>query len=659
MARRSGAWSGVIGVACRSLATGALAFGAASAAAGADWPEIPATERSLKTVPGFPNAPAVVLFAQGRMVFDEEGISSRLEVYRRVKILTREGTEYGSMSLGSSEFFRVKELEARTHTPDGRIVELPKDAVFKKERSSYYNRVVTSFAMPEATEGAILEVRYTAFFDSVIYGDPWYFQSELPTLHSTITYVVPPGYKFGHDLRRTLRSVEVAQESRRTSAGTEVVYTAANVPAIPDEPSRFPFEDLGTRVIFLPLEYNGQLGWIGLLESWETLINLVQGNRDYGYKHFRLSSKAAAKKAKELVAGASTPREKACAVFRFVRDGIANDDASGVVIGERTGDGVLRAGRGDVAEKALLLQAMLDGAGISSSLAWANPLNHGRVNPKVPNPGQFETALVAAEVGGERLFLDPSDARIGCGVLPAELEGASVLLVDGRKPEWVTTPQTPPAGSRQDAVLDLAVSADGKVTGSGTLTLTGHHAYDRLRWKEDKEASAKAWTEWAADALSGFDVTGVEVSEDAEARKVEVKWVMAQREEAVLADEVALSAAAPLTLAQNPFVLPPERRMTPVQLSYTDVEQVELRLRWPEGWTPGPAPRCTATANGAGSLRCEYTVEAGARTLRATRTVEIQRREHFGNEYGELRALYAATAAADAEQVVVLGGSGR
>ncbi len=438
-----------------------------------------------------------------------------------------------------------------------------------------------------------------------------------------------------------------------------MTYTATNVPAVPDEPSRFPFEDLATRVFFLPLEYNGQLGWIGLLESWETLIGLVQGDRDFGYKHFRVYSKAAEKKAKELAAGVSTPREKACAVFRFVRDGIGNEEVVGVVIGERTGDEVLRAGRGDRAEKAVLLQAMLDGAGISSSLAWANPAEPRTRQPEGAEPVAVRDGAGGCRGGRRAPVPRPQRSSPRLRRSSAGLEGASVLLVDGRKPEWVTTPQTPPAGSRQVAVLDLAVSADGKVTGSGTLTLTGHHAYDRLRWKEDKDASAKAWGEWAADALRGFDVTGIEVSEDAEARSVEVKWSMAQREEAVLADEVALPAGAPLTLASNPFVLSPERRMTPVQLPYADVEQVELRLRWPEGWTPGPAPRCTATANAAGSLRCEYTVDEGARTLRATRTVEIQRREHFGDEYAELRALYAATAAADAEQVVVLGGSGR
>ena len=32
--------------------------------------------------------------------------------------------------------------------------------------------------------------------------------------------------------------------------------------------------------------------------------------------------------------------------------------------------------------------------------AWANPVDRGRVNPNVPNPGQFDRVLVAIELGG-------------------------------------------------------------------------------------------------------------------------------------------------------------------------------------------------------------------------------------------------------------------
>ena len=75
------------------------------------------------------------------------GGPSFLEVFTRIKILSDEGTRYGTVSLVSSEVWRLRNLEGRTHLPDGRIVELAPDATFTSTYSAYYTRSVVSFVM--------------------------------------------------------------------------------------------------------------------------------------------------------------------------------------------------------------------------------------------------------------------------------------------------------------------------------------------------------------------------------------------------------------------------------------------------------------------------------------------------------------------------------
>ena len=146
----------------------AIAFFVATpqAAADATWPEISDSEWGITGIVDYPNATALVLVDEGRMDFDQYGRSSFLQVYRRVKILTDEGTDHGTISIPSSEFFRVKELAGRTHLPGGRVIDLPDNAVFNKKYSSYYKRSMISFALPEVVAGAIVEYRYRIFFDS-------------------------------------------------------------------------------------------------------------------------------------------------------------------------------------------------------------------------------------------------------------------------------------------------------------------------------------------------------------------------------------------------------------------------------------------------------------------------------------------------------------
>jgi len=624
-------------------------------AVGATWPEIPDSEWEITGIHEYPNATALVLVDEGRMVFDELGVSSYLQVYRRLKILTDEGSHHGTISIPSSQFYRVKELAGRTHLPGGRVVELPDNAVFDKEYSSYFKRAMVSFALPEVVAGAIVEYRYKVFFDSVVYTQPWYFQDELPILASSITYVLPEGYRFAHDLRRTLRNLEVKLDERRAPAGYEVVFSAVDVPPVPDEPFRFPFEDLSTRVVLLPLEFKGTTIWYVLLEDWDATIDLFQGNRDYGYKNFRLRAGSADGKAKELTSGVSSKEDRARALYQFVRDEITTESYTGVGVGDRTADDVLKKGRGDYAEKAVLLQRLLEGAKIDSELAWANPVDRGRVNPNVPNPGQFDQVLVAIDLDGRRVFVDPCDRRLAFGALEPALRGVLVLLVDGKKPEWTQTPATSHSDSVRHAVLDLEVTGEGALKGTGALELTGYHAWERLQWKDTKQDTLDAWTRWIEERLPGLAISEVTVDEDLPGQRVKITWSLVQREEEVLGDEVTVAVAAPLARTSNPFTLAPEQRMTPVQMDYPHTEQVDLKLRWPEGRSVEGSPQFKDVSNSAGALRTSVGVNRAERLLTVSRVLEVHQREFIGPQaYGDLRGLYQAVAVADAESVVLV-----
>ena len=179
-----------------TLVVVALVLASAGPVAAKDWPQVPQSDLQLTSVAWQSDAPAVVLSEHGRFVLNDRSLSSYLEVYRRIKILKKEGLDYGSITIRSSDYLRVKELEGRTHLPDGSIVPLPADAVFTKEYSTYYRQEMVSFAMPRVEVGSIIEYRYKIYFDSVVYPEPWYFQSALPVLHSEAEYVVPKSYQF-------------------------------------------------------------------------------------------------------------------------------------------------------------------------------------------------------------------------------------------------------------------------------------------------------------------------------------------------------------------------------------------------------------------------------------------------------------------------------
>ena len=641
----------------RAVSTIALMIVLLGAVAGASPLPGPAeAEWDLTAVPGSPNAPAVYLERSGVMHYDEDYRSSWLEIYARVKILTEEGTDFGSISMLSSDHYRVKNVVGRTLLPDGREVELDQDATFKRHYSDYFDTMMVSVALPEVVPGAIIEYRYRTYFDGVFYPRDWYFQSDIPTLVSRIAYELPNTIRFAPIRTVTLRGHEIEEAVEKSRGLAVASYTMRDMPAVPDEPSRYPFSVLSSRMLMLPLSDDSYRPRLLLFESWERVCQIAWGNsHDYGYLKLLKDDGATSKQARELTAGLSDARAKAAAIYRFVRDEIETADVVGIWGGDDTVDAILDDRRGSHSEKALLLYAMLDAVKLHPELAWASPRTVYHVNPKLPNPSQFEDVLVRLELGGDEVWLDPTDRSLAFGALRPSLQAVQVLLPDKKNPSWATTPMLPASASTRIATVDLALDADGVLTGTATIEPAGNHAWRRLLWHDTADETRSGWQAWIEDRYPGFEVDDVTVTEDVEHEHVTVSWHLAQLAEEALGDEASVAAAQPLAITSNPYTLPPGRRMTPLQLLFPDTDEVELHLSWPEGWVVDAAPEARSSSTGAGSYETTVQVDPAARTATYHRSVALSGYEFVGGQaYAGLRTLYEQAAAADAQAFLLV-----
>ncbi|MEN8163143.1 MAG: DUF3857 domain-containing protein [Acidobacteriota bacterium] len=620
----------------------------------ASWPHIPPEDRKLVEVPGFPNSAAVVLLREGRVFLSEDSRSSYLEVYTRIKILTQEGVDYGSISLSSSDYMRVKNLKGRTHLPGGKVVDLPKDATFEKKYSDYYGSTVVSCAMPEVVEGAIIEYSYRTYFDSIFFPRMWFFQAEIPTLVSRVTYEIPHNIAFAPLVYKTLANVQFEEETRETVSGGKITYTAVNLPPVPDEVSRFPFRDLAYRVMFLPTSRRGGDGMkSSLFDNWKNAVGVVWGYKTWGYSHFMGDTGSAKKQAKAL--DSESRAATAEAIYRWIRDEIQTEPFGDVWVGEVAADDVVKDRKGDLTEKALLLHVMLKAVKIDSDLVWVNPKTRNRVEQNIPNPTQFFRVLVLADLGGKKVFLDPTDRTLPFGKLRPSMEGVPCLIVQKKKQEWSMTPARSPEDSTREATLQLTIDEEGRVAGTGRLALTGNHAWSRLAWRDTDEATKTAWTEWVEDSYEGYDIDEVGVTEVIEDQVVTVTWEMRQRDDDVIGDEVSLLPAAPLGVGSNPHTLQPNQRRTPLQLLFADVDRVVVEVSWPEGWVLDGEPALGQLSNSAGSLSTSIEVDESRRKATLNRELEIVKTEYIGAQaYGDLRALYVAALENDAEELILV-----
>ncbi len=620
----------------------------------AGWPKIPKSEWELTAFPGIPNAPAVVLLNRGELHFNHEAVSAYFEVYTRIKILNEEGRKYGTVEIPSTKFRRTKSVEARTLLPDGRVVELGKDAKFEKKYSAFYDYSIRSFAMPAVEVGSIIEFRYRRYFDSFSVAEPWYFDSELPTLRSEIECNYPLTLGLA-PVKFSPFGREIKEETKRSPKAIHVLYWMENLPPVPDEPSRLPFPDVASWALFLPREYAFSGRIYDFFKDWRATVDVAEGSGKYGYKGARGDASATKSRAKKLAASAASPRARAESLYRFVRDEITTQPYYGVMVGDHSCDQTLKEQQGDYADKALLLQGMLKAIKVDSSLGWVRPRNRGRTQKRIPTPYQFDKILVVAELDGQQVFLDPSDPDLPFGNLPPEMEGIPCLLVDKKKPEWVDTPVTPFQESQRNATLNLAVDDEGIVAGKGRVVFVGHSAWSARRRVRSAQTPEEYWQEWLENRFPAYDITEIKTEAPPEELRLELSWQLSQREEEALGDEVALAMAAPLGVVNNPFILPPGRRRSPVQLRFADVDSVELTLNWPEGWELDSSPRLEPFSNGAGAFEAQVATDPAQRQLKLRRSFTIGLSRFFGSDaYRDLHELYGKAAAGDAEQIVLV-----
>lgn len=638
-----------------------LAAGLAGPLAAADFPPVPDQHRQLTEVQGAPGAEAVVLDEEAELWMMDpsaQRMMSTLEVWRRVKVLSPEGAEdYGEIEIRHSRQLRLANFKGRTLLPDGREVEVGSDAVFERTASRAEKEFVTAVAFPNVEPGAILDYSYDLHFDSIFHLEPWYFQTQVPVLRSEIVYHIPNSLVVGA-WGKGLPGKDIQQEVQTEKDARRLHVWMENLPALPDEPSSVPDEDLSAKFMLIPKRFD-YLGSIQpLLEEWVDVCRLVE---DQIYEDVGRKAKAVKRKAKELTAGAgATSRERARVLYDFVRDEIDTLVSWSVFPRNKVGlDDVLEEGRGTNSEKALLLQSLLRAEDLEAELVWAPNRWDGAIDTTVPNPYWFEKVLVRAHLpfdGGEEVvLLDPSDRDLGFGFLNPFNEGVPALIYDKKKPETLNIPLTPARFNRREGTFDLALDADGRLSGEGTLQMHGHHAWVHLGKGRGEKELPEAWEEWLAGRWEGFDVSAVEVEEDRASRRLEVRFQLAQQEGQVLGDEASVQLSRPLGPVDQPFELSPERRRTPVLMFFGDLESLEASVSWPEGWEVEVAPESVRVANAVGRAVTEVAVDDEARELTYKREMEVKGREFNDSEsYGALRQLFETMERSDAEPLVLI-----
>ena len=167
---------------------------------------------------------------------------------------------------------------------------------------------------------------------------------------------------------------------------------------------------------------------------------------------------------------------------------------------------VLAKGYGTALEKALLLEALLDGQGYDASVALVTSRSRGPFIEQVARLKGLNVAVVVLHrEDGVVEWLQCDQADRGFAELSADIQGAKAL--DLRTGEIVPVPVRPCEDERLLRQARVTIAADGSAVVTEHYTLGGHEA-GRFRFIADlSDGDARKWAaSFVGSNLPGADI---------------------------------------------------------------------------------------------------------------------------------------------------------
>jgi hypothetical protein len=578
-----------IGAIALLLAGGAVA-GPINLVAITQWLPVTDEERNLKASPIDPEAGAEALFWRIHIVDTFQGRDPQTTFYHylRIKIFNQRGAEtQGTQDIRYSGDHLITGVAGRTIKPDGTIIELGKDAIFKRDlvKASGLKVKTVSFAMPAVEPGAIIEYRWREIRDKELAN---YVrlrcQRDIP-VREVKYYIRPlsvPGVLLPPMTLYRFQAPPAQFVDERDGFSS---VSLENVPAFKEEP-------------MMPSEWEVQ-PW-GLLfyaehpnskpeKYWPDL-----GRKTYGQvKTFLKVNDDVKRAADEAVAGAKDPEDKLFRLARYCRTKIKRLSDDDVTEEQRqkakenhTPADTLKRGIGSGFDVNMLFASMAAAEGFEARVARMADRDDYPFNRGFMDDFFMQTMDIAVKVGGQWRFYDPAAKRLPVGMLRWQEEGVPALVSDPKDPQFAETPFSPAEQSAASRKGVFTLSEDGTLEGDVALTFTGHQAADRRQNGEQESAAQRE--EQVRDGVRkrfpGAEISDVKVEnlEDAEkpltySYKVKVP-AYAQRTGKrlfVTVDYFERGSAARFT-AQD--------RKYPVVFPYAFVEEDHVTIRFPEGY---------------------------------------------------------------------------
>jgi len=421
------------------------------------------------------SAPAEVLYERGVLEFEfgRDDASVLLSVEKRIKIYSEEGYGSGTEYIEFFDSEDVSNIEACTWQVDGKKVKASDVHEMTMSETRRDDRRFSSKAMvvvfPSLAPGVILDLSYQIRRKNFVWIAPWYFQSALPCRESSFTARIPEGLIYSADLCNPSK-IDIRDDVKEWQGmeTVEAAWRADEAPPLTAERHGGNPVAQAARVFFSLEAYGVGGRVVQFWSGWASLNTLMLKVVENSQRQKTQAAVFAAARSGESM------KEQIQSIQQAVLSRVAPTAYRGVLT-LRTVDEIVASGAGDAQERAYVLLAALQAAGIDAKPVWVCGSDLVTpVNKAIPT--QFTDVILWTDaIGSEGGYVHALD-DFAPFQLPAHFEETLAFRTDGLGGEAFVIVGSPASAHTISSNAVLSLGDAGDLEGSIEIFLTGEPA---------------------------------------------------------------------------------------------------------------------------------------------------------------------------------------
>jgi len=598
----------------------------------------------------YPDADAIILLNKFSHEVLESG-RSRYTVHQVVKIFTERGIQsYGEAIMPfKSRSQNIEVNIARTILPDGAVVEAPDESFHDVtppgllEYNLFSDMMWKVVAMPSLQLGAIIEYQITVedaaepVSDKIWFWGGMAFQTTEPILQSKYALRVPKDFTF----KWKTYNAEIEPIILHNETNTTYLWVYGETEAIQLELNMASLADIVPR-----LSYSSVQSWDDVA-SWYNELAVECYNTDE-----MIESTVA-----ELIANAKTDEEKIEAIYYFVASQIR-------YVGVEYGKGayqpnyaqdVFRNRFGDCKDKATLMIAMLELAGVEAYPVMISPAPFDRIDLELPSPGQFSHVIAALPTSeGDYIWLDPTSETCSYGDLPVSDQGRKAFVITKEGGKFADTPTYPSSANKLTLSSEISLNPDGSIYGKEQTQTSGQHnleyrlLYKSLKPNETRDFFASMLNhQFPAAKIENLNISDLNDMDT----PVETSIEFSSSQYGMLLEDKLFFPLPNDNLSDYAILVGPPERKYDLDLGYQRQLAKTVSISIPEGYTVPSLPPDVELNEDFGSFKRSYRFENN--TVKYEMDFTIRQSIVPPKKYRELKRFFETVAREDRAQIVL------